>query len=68
MTEEFLDSAQVGPGLEQMGGEGVTQGMGPDAVLCAGTQHVAMHDAADAAVGEGAAASVQEQARFVSAG
>ncbi len=61
VAEEFLDGAQVGAGLEQVGGEGVAQGVRADAMLSAGAQQMAMDDAADAAGGEGAAAGVQKQ-------
>jgi hypothetical protein len=58
VAEEFLDGAQVGAGLQQVGGEGVTQGVGADAVLGAGAQHVPMDDAADAARSKRPAARV----------
>ena len=38
VAEEFLDGAQVGAGLEQVGGEGVAERVGADAMLGAGAQ------------------------------
>ena len=49
VAEEFLDGAEVGAVFEEMGGEGVAEGVGSDVVLGAGLEEVAVDDAADAA-------------------
>ena len=49
VAEELLDGAEVGAVLQQVGGEGVAEGVGADVVLGAGGEDVAVDDAADAA-------------------
>lgn len=65
VAEEFLDGAEVGAVFQQVGGEGVAEGVGADVVLGAGSEDVAVDDAADAAGGERAAAVVEVEAAGV---
>lgn len=65
VAEQFLDGAQVGARFEQVGGEGVPEGVGADAVLGASAQQVAMDDATDAPRRKRATASVEEEPRLI---
>ena len=64
VAEQFLDLANIGPSVEQMGREGVTQTMGPDRTQQAGLEASVVHDATDGSDSEPSAAGIQEQRRL----
>ena len=39
VAEQFLDDAQVGPGFQQVGGEGVAEGVGGNPLLLKGGEY-----------------------------
>ena len=60
MTQEFLDHAEVGAPVEQVGREGVAQGMRAHAARDAGRACRAPDDGVDGARGQPTAARVDE--------
>ena len=63
VTEEFLDGAQVGPGLEQVGGKAVAQRVGAGFQADAAGAGVVRHNAGHAAGGQTSAATVEKDGR-----
>jgi len=62
VAEEFLDAAEVGAVVEQVGGEAVAEGVGADAGVEAGHDQILVELAADGAGGDGGAVFVEEDA------
>ena len=61
VAEQLLNRPQVGAGAEQMGREGVPQGVWTDALRNRGCARRLAHDAIDAARGQAAALEIQEE-------
>ncbi len=65
VAEEFLDGAQVGAAIEQVGGEGVAQGVRGDVLEDAGLQQPRFEVALDAARRQPAAAMIDKERLLV---
>jgi len=61
VAEHFLDGAEVGPALEQVGGKGMAEGMRRDGLLDAGSVDVASEDFPGTHARERLATSIQEE-------
>src|SRR4051794_39444947 len=64
VAEHLLQGAQVAPSGQQVGGEGVAEGVRAHLVLEPGRARVALDDLVEALARQAAAAVVDEQARF----
>jgi hypothetical protein len=64
VSEEFLDGAKVGSGVEEVGGVGVPQAMGVEAAISSQCNGIELEDAAGSAVGEPLAAVIEEEGSF----
>jgi hypothetical protein len=61
VPEQFLNGAQVGAALKEVGGERMPERVRADAQACAARGDVAAHQAVDASDGQTSAAVVHEQ-------
>src|SRR5262245_30158551 len=61
MSQELLDHTEVGAALQEVRGEGVTEGVGTDATLGREAPDVQAQEAVDATTGQPRAAIVDEQ-------
>ncbi len=61
VTEHFLDDAEVRPTFDEVGGEGVAEGVGGNFLVDARGHRLVLDDAEDVDAAEGAAVPVQEQ-------
>ena len=61
VAEHFLDDAEVRPAFDEVGGEGVAEGVGGDFFVDARGHRLVLDDAEDVHAAEGTAVPVQEQ-------
>ena len=64
MTEELLDAAEVGPAVQQVGGEAVPERMGAGGGVEAEAEEIPLEEAADAACRKSRAAVIDEDGRL----
>lgn len=68
VTQEFLDAAEVGAVVEEVGGETVAEFVGADFKTDGGVPEVFLEEVIDGAHGEAAAEFAQKEGAFVDAG
>src|SRR5580704_13738642 len=68
MTKQFLDAAEVGSAVKEVGGEAMSQGVGAGGGCEAGGLEVCLEQSGDATRGEPRPALVQEDGLFARLG